>query len=1381
MLELLCEEHFSFVLILCLQIIKIRSTKPIDLTHNTMDSDNETSHYTEVPGSPSPRKSRHSSQFFSPNSLAGSPILRTPERSPISPARMQPSPLSRAQLLDIPDLSMRVPVVEKPRLVIRNLVLTNFKSYCGRREVGPFNDNFTAVVGPNGSGKSNVIDSLLFVFGFRAKKMRQDNLKNLIYHSDTYRDIGFCRVEVFFEMTGDSDWKLVVGREVRRDGNNFYTLDGVRSTYTQVTTLLEEKGIDLKHKRFLILQGEVESIALMPPKAEKEGDDGLLEYLEDIIGTSKYKEEIAELESKVDSLRLDCKEKRQRLGIVEEDILSMNDVRKRAENSMKASNRASTIKSQLLQVRKFKSERSLRNAEELKLRNTEKVNLSQSQIAEREQELASLKAELSTSESNLHKLNAELNLKKNQLNEERIKTQKFEKQREMAAKSIEELKASIESSCAKAKPSKEFLDSYDDVKLSLESELQKSSEQLEPKQSELTVAREEISAKTSNLRTAAEELQTKAAPLKQALDAKNAELEQINTRNDARRNILEQTRQEEQKITRDGESLVTEGISAKKEVKKLQNTLSQLEEEESKIDSEIEKFSGLKKEVDTQLANLKTEVSVAREARESSRSQNYMEAELMKLKIDGLYGRLGALGAINEKYDVVISTAAPQLNNFVVDTVATATKCIQALRERNLGRGQFMVLEKIKSASNEAKRSPSEFPAPRLIDLVQCADPIFYKAFYLALGNTLVANNIEEANRIAFSGPKRYRVATLDGAIVNVSGQMSGGGRPMRGLMASSISTVSSEELDSLEQKLVEVELDSAEVNSSLSTSTSRKQELLSLIPATRNRLSKMQLDLSDLEQRMIGLKDRRKAKRAEIAAKEEELRSVEENDKPLYNQLRKESDAIKVKYDAVANELKVIDDQIREAGGEYVEELQKAVQKLSSKVSGLKTKLRNLDQDNSQHTFKLQSFNRDIERLKEQLQDAEAKYELKFKNSEDEDAMDVSVIADLQVQVNDIQEQYTEQKQSISKAKEQQRKLTAENYQLNLELNEASLVLSRTESEIVGYKQTIQSIESKAASLQLYNVDYARDCLAKTVKRKRKQSRTSQASEYSSQEPPSSQGTQYSQSQPLSQNELTQASDVNPSQKPLITEFDEVAFDAEQPLLPYEDAFNELTPDELEEIDEKHLQTELAKAERDPSYEQLINLEGVDKYRARYKDYMSRKQISDEADNIFDASVKKVKSLHDTRYSEFMIGFHEISSKLKELYRAITMGGNAELELVDNLDPFAEGILFSVMPPKKSWRNIANLSGGEKTLSSLALVFALHHYKPTPLYVMDEIDAALDYRNVSIIANYIKERTKDAQFIVISLRMNMFELASRLVGIYKNLDVSMSATLQVD
>jgi len=86
-------------------------------------------------------------------------------------------------------------------------------------------------------------------------------------------------------------------------------------------------------------------------------------------------------------------------------------------------------------------------------------------------------------------------------------------------------------------------------------------------------------------------------------------------------------------------------------------------------------------------------------------------------------------------------------------------------------------------------------------------------------------------------------------------------------------------------------------------------------------------------------------------------------------------------------------------------------------------------------------------------------------------------------------------------------------------------------------------------------------------------------------------------------------------------------------------------------------------------------------------------------------------------------------------------------------------------------------LSGGEKTLSSLSLIFALHHYKPSPLYVLDEIDAALDFKNVSIIANYIKEQTKNSQFIIISLRNHMFELANILVGIYKTFDITKCLT----
>jgi structural maintenance of chromosome 4 len=185
-----------------------------------------------------------------------------------------------------------------------------------------------------------------------------------------------------------------------------------------------------------------------------------------------------------------------------------------------------------------------------------------------------------------------------------------------------------------------------------------------------------------------------------------------------------------------------------------------------------------------------------------------------------------------------------------------------------------------------------------------------------------------------------------------------------------------------------------------------------------------------------------------------------------------------------------------------------------------------------------------------------------------------------------------------------------------------------------------------------------------------------------------------------------------------------------------------------------------------------------MSRYRNKASQYAARIGELNEVTQTLDDLKRNHDHLRKQRLDEFMAGFNSISMKLKEMYQMITLGGDAELELVDSLDPFAEGVVFTVRPPKKSWKNIANLSGGEKTLSSLALVFALHHYKPTPLYVMDEIDAALDFKNVSIVGHYIKERTKDAQFVIISLRNNMFELADYLIGIYKTDNCTKSITI---
>lgn len=110
-----------------------------------------------------------------------------------------------------------------------------------------------------------------------------------------------------------------MARQAYQNNSSKYYINHLTSSYTAVTTLLRGRGIDLDHKRFLILQGEVESISQMKPKAMNEHEDGLLEYLEDIIGTSAYKDTIEKSGIELEALNDERSERLTRVKYVEKE------------------------------------------------------------------------------------------------------------------------------------------------------------------------------------------------------------------------------------------------------------------------------------------------------------------------------------------------------------------------------------------------------------------------------------------------------------------------------------------------------------------------------------------------------------------------------------------------------------------------------------------------------------------------------------------------------------------------------------------------------------------------------------------------------------------------------------------------------------------------------------------------------------------------------------------------------------------------------------------------------------------------------------------------------------------------------------------------------
>ncbi|KAL9104346.1 MAG: hypothetical protein Q9163_000692 [Psora crenata] len=1200
----------------------------------------------------------------------------------------------------------------KARTVIKGLVLTNFKSYAGRQEVGPFHASFSSVVGPNGSGKSNVIDSLLFVFGFRASKMRQGKISALIHNSAAFPNLDHCEVEVHFHEVTDlqtgkheiiPDTTLTISRKAFKNNASKYYINMRESNFTDVTNLLKEKGVDLDHKRFLILQGEVESIAQMKPKAANEHDDGLLEYLEDIIGTSKYKTPIEESATEVDNLNEVCTEKSARVQHVEKEKNSLEDKKNKALAYIKDENELTLKQSALYQVYIDECSDNLKVTEEA-------INHMQAQLS----------AELEKHQGTEDGIKSLEKAYKQGLKEyENLQRATEIVIKEMAKHDKENVKLEEKKKFVKNKQIKQekALQTTRLARSEVQSLMQKHLDDIERNTREIAAMETDMLREEEELRSIRDSLKGKTQAFSDQISAKQKSLEpwnqKINEKQSATavaRSELDMLRERAAAGTVALEEAQGKIIAMEKnceikngEVNQLRSEKAQVEKKTAKVKAELTGLLQQEPEMRSRLSGARQKADEARASLSSTQSQGNVLNGLMRLKesgrIEGFHGRLGNLGTIDQKYDVAISTACPSLENLVVDSVEVGQQCIDYLRKNNLGRANIILLDRL------ARRdlSPIDTPeaVPRLFDLVKAKNDVFRQAFFSVLQNTLVAKDLEQANRIAY-GARRWRVVTLDGQLIDISGTMSGGGtRVAKGGMSSKLAAeTSKEQVAKLEADRDQLEDDSQKHQEKQRGLEAILKELNDHIPRLETAIQKASLESESLK-RILADAERRAT---ELTAEQPSLKSEDARIGALEKQIlkqEKEAEKLRAETAGLEHDIQALQDKIMEVGGVKLR-AQKA------KVDGLKEQIAILTEEVS-----------NAEIAKSKAEKLKAKHQKSYEDSEKELA---AASGELESLADEIQQQASNARESKQKADDAENDLT---------MKQEELAALKCELD----NRKIEFNETRAVEIEMRN---------KLEENQKVQSENHKRLRYWGEK--------------LGKLSLQNVSDVEEEQ--------DVA------------GLPQYTKDELKDMDKDTLKGDIAALEEKT---QNVNVElGVlAEYRRRVQEHTSRSNDLQTAVTSRNAAKKRCDELRKLRLEGFMTGFSLISLRLKEMYQMITMGGNAELELVDSLDPFSEGILFSVMPPKKSWKNISNLSGGEKTLSSLALVFALHHYKPTPLYVMDEIDAALDFRNVSIVASYIKERTKNAQFIVISLRNNMFELASRLVGVYKVNHMTKSVTVE--
>ena len=197
-------------------------------------------------------------------------------------------------------------------------------------------------------------------------------------------------------------------------------------------------------------------------------------------------------------------------------------------------------------------------------------------------------------------------------------------------------------------------------------------------------------------------------------------------------------------------------------------------------------------------------------------------------------------------------------------------------------------------------------------------------------------------------------------------------------------------------------------------------------------------------------------------------------------------------------------------------------------------------------------------------------------------------------------------------------------------------------------------------------------------------------------------------------------------------------------------------------------------------------NVRATDKLKAIEKRLKASAESFDEVRREAKEVKERFYKVKEQRSTIFMKAFSHIAESIDTIYKKLTrtdlapLGGTATLNVENSDEPFLAGIKFHTMPPMKRFRDMEQLSGGEKTVAALALLFSIQSFRPSPFFILDEVDAALDNTNVALVANYLVQQSREqsTQFIVISLKSSVYERAQSLVGVYRDQDENCSRIL---
>ncbi len=1249
---------------------------------------------------------------------------------------------------------------------LKHLDIHGFKSFADKTKID-FHEGVTAIVGPNGCGKSNVVDAVRWVLGeTSAKALRGGQMADVIFNgTDRRKPMGLAEVSLTFsdcEQLGMEFHEVCITRRVYRDGGGEYELNGTPCRLKDINKLFMDTGVG-RSAYSIMEQGKIDMLLSAKPEDRRQ-------VFEEAAGITKSKSE------KKEALR--------KLEYTEANLLRVTDIltelKRQMGSSQRQANKArkwqelhhdTTILDTHLHYRKYTDH----GAEKAELENSiESLRARQGEleqgIADDEQQLMAERSELREMESMLNALRHDLNDRQNTIHsaESRIHLNR-EREHELEAL-IARNSMDVETNHDRLSHQETELRNADSALEAVSTNTNRLKDQIDEHARLSALARErkvEIELALRHARQAMHQAES-------GIIAAEAEITSYQQQAHADRARQEQLQRDTEALSAERQTRLHEEAELKQRIEDMRSEiethelqLGAREKELQACEIGIEEATARIAEVSRQHSERSGRGLMLRDLIAQGEGLEKGTQHVLKGLDDPTHFQAGVRGLLSNyitvapQYIPAIEAAlGSNLQAVLVENALYAEDIINVLTTEKMGRALILPEDLLSKSGQYQMLTPPSGSLSWAADVVQADDKLRTMVHQL-LANVLIVPDLHTALSLKKENPE-IAFATLSGEFVSMEGAVSGGIAAERsGSMLQRQAEL--KELDAeaatLEATLHELEATRLGRQTELRTLKLALDEQREILRIRSVQESELQGKLSLTERELQGIKSRQDSIQWDLTQLDKRQETTHAKVEECTGRRARSHEDLEGRRAEISQGEGDLENAIRHEGEafELLNELrtslaveQRAGQALNEQRAPMNGRLRELEEAISRSRHEIESYQERIDnahgenqRLEDEMASARQQveeYVLQIESQNDDRTRRAETLEERERLL-------TTARREISAFHEQRGREEVKVTQISLRMESLhTYATERYRVDLLTFEQDIHSLLTTVAAQKA------------PATRSRRSSRPDTVESPDESTPPHSEST---------------------SQEP--TE-DPAASLAEEELEVIVLSEDEAAPAPLE-IDEVTAAAMLAELEATVDWEYIANSVGELKSRLdsmgpvnldsiqEFEELEERHNfLQSEFDDLNNAKVELlnvIARINEETKKRFVETFTQVRDNFRNTFKELFgAGAQADLVLVNEADPLESGIDVIAKPPGKKPTSITLLSGGERSMTAVALLFSIYMVKPSPFCILDELDAPLDESNIGRFLKMLDKFIEKSQFVIVTHNKRTMRRADIMYGV---------------